>query len=112
MFFKISKIQGAVIVLLAAFIVILIYAYAVKSSASLVVALIEMIFIVILQYITFSEKSDKFISPGILAFYLLSIGVILYGMSLLHRSIKHKFGSVYQWWSALYFLLFMYNFIN
>ncbi|MBW2976755.1 hypothetical protein KY347_04895 [Candidatus Woesearchaeota archaeon] len=70
--------------------------------------MIDLVAIVVLQYFAFCESADKIVLPSMLAFYLLTIGVIVYGMSLYHRAINHEFGGVYQFWSCLYLLLFGY----
>ena len=110
MLFRISKIQHVVYVLLLAIVVAAAIAYFLQSSGSLMLAMIELIALVVLQYVAFMEAKEDFISPGILAFYLLFIGVLLYGLSLVHRSMEHKFGRVFQEWSAFYLLLFSYIF--
>ena len=62
----------------------------------------------LVQYHAFHEKSNNEPSLGILAFYLLSCGIIIYGLSLLHRSGQHEFGKIYQHWTTIYFLVFAY----
>ena len=36
------------------------------------------------------------------------MGVLVYGLAILHRSAEHKFGRVYLFWSAFYFMAFAY----
>ncbi|MBI2101269.1 hypothetical protein HYT53_01550 [Candidatus Woesearchaeota archaeon] len=108
MLLRISKLQHAVYVLLLAMVVVAVIAYYFQSSGSLMLAMLELVTLVILQYAAFIEAKEDFISPGFLAFYLLLVGLILYGLSLVHRAMKHKFGRVFQEWSAFYLLLFSY----
>ena len=105
-FFTESSLQGTAHLILIAWVGVLIAAYALDSSASLVVALAEIVVWLSLQFFAFYEKFNP--SFGLLAIIYLAIGVLLYGMSLLHRARQHKFGSVYQWWTSFYFLLFAY----
>ncbi|MBI1935356.1 DUF2157 domain-containing protein [Candidatus Woesearchaeota archaeon] len=100
--------QGTAWLLLLAWVGVFASAYIFDSSASLVVALAEFIVWLVMQYLAFIEAKDELISPGILAFYLLATGVLLYGLSLWHRSKNQKFAGVYQWWTAFYFLFFTY----
>lgn len=100
--------QGTAWLLLLAWVGVFASAYIFDSSASLLIALIEFIVWLVMQYIAFIEAKDELISPGILAFYLLATGVLFYGLSLWHRSKNQKFAGVYQWWTAFYFLLFTY----
>ncbi len=78
-------------------------AYIFDSSASLIIGLIEIIIWLVIQYLAFTN-----VSLGILTFYLLALGVLLYGLHLLHRYNKHGFSDIYRWWTAFYFLLFTY----
>lgn len=103
-----TSFQGTAWLLLLAWIGVIAAAYLFDSSASLVIALFEFIIWLVIQFIAFMEAKDDMISPGILAFYFLTAGILLYGLSLFHRSKGYKFARVYQWWTAFYFLLFTY----
>ena len=86
---------------------VLVAAYLFESSLSLIIGLIEIVIWLIAQYFAFSEMGG-ITSLGILAFYFLILGIILYGLNLLHIQKKHAFAKVYRWWTAFYFLLFTY----
>src|SRR3989338_9118946 len=103
-----TSFQGTAWLLLLAWIGVIAAAYLFDSSASLVIALFEFIIWLVIQFIAFMEAKDDMISPGILAFYFLTAGILLYGLRLFHRSKGYKFARVYQWWTAFYFLLFTY----
>lgn len=107
-FFTSTSFQGQAWLWLIAWIGVLAASYIFDSSSSLVIALIEFVTWLIIQYVAFLEGKNEIISPGILAFYFLATGILLYGLSLWHRSKKHKFARVYQWWTAFYFLAFTY----
>lgn len=72
------------------------------------VALLEFVVWLVIQFIAFSESGRFEASFGILALCFLATGALIYGLGLLHRAKEHKFGRVYQWWSAFYFLIFAY----
>lgn len=100
--------QGQAWLLLLAWAGVFASAYIFDSPVSLVIALIELVVWIVIQYMAFIEVRDDLISPGILAFYFLMTGILLYGLSLLHRSKGYKFAKIYQLWTAFYFLLFTY----
>ncbi len=84
-------------------------AYFFTSTSSLFLALSEFTVAIIFQYLAFSFRTGtEIIKPGVLAFYLLAIGILFYGLCLLHRVQEHIFRKAYQWWTAFYFLLFTY----
>ena len=113
-FFTSTSFQGQAWLWLISWVGVLAAAYIFDSSISLVIALIEFINWLSTQFLAFLGNNlfDLFesnkITPGILAFYFLAAGVLVYGVSLLHRSKEHKFARVYQWWTAFYFLFFTY----
>ena len=100
--------QGMAWLLLLAWIGVFVTAYLFESSASLVVALLEFLVWLVIQFFAFTEGFREMISPGILAFYFLVTGVLVYGLSLWHRAKKQSFARLYQWWTAFYFLAFTY----
>ena len=109
-----TSFQGQAWLWLIAWVGVLASAYIFDSSISLIIALIEFIHWLSIQFLAFLGnnffdllESNK-ITIGILAFYFLAAGVLVYGVSLLHKSKGHKFARVYQWWTAFYFLLFTY----
>lgn len=107
-FFTSTSFQGQAWLWLIAWIGVLAAAYIFVSSISLIIALIEFVVWLVVQYIAFSVSASQFIAPGILAFYLLSTGILLYGLSLWHKTKEQDFASVYQSWTAFYFLYFAY----
>lgn len=107
-FFTRTGPQGIAWLLLIAWIGVIIVSYIFESSASLVVALIEFLIWIVVQFIAFSDAAGKPISFGILAFYFLFTGILVYGLSIIHRIKRHKFSSLYQFWTAFYFLAFTY----
>lgn len=107
-FFTRTGPQGIAWLLLIAWAGVAIASYIFESSASMVVALIEFLIWIVVQFIAFSDAAGKSISLGILAFYFLFTGVLLYSLSIIHRIKKHKFSSLYQFWTAFYFLAFTY----
>jgi uncharacterized membrane protein len=100
--------QGTAWLLLLAWIGVFITAYIFQSSASLLIALIEFLIWIVIQFFAFYESTRNTISPGILAFYLLIIGILWYGLSLWHKAKEHDFAKLYQWWTVFYFLAFTY----
>ena len=101
--------QGQAWLWLLCWIGVLASAYIFDSSASLVVGLVEVCIWLVIQFIAFAEKMEYNNSSfGILALYFLAMGVLSYGLALLHRSAGHKFGRVYLFWTAFYFMAFAY----
>ena len=101
--------QGQAWLWLLAWVGVLASAYIFDSSASLLVGLIEVCVWLVIQFIAFAERMSYYNqSYGILALYFLAMGVLVYGLALLHRSAEHKFGRVYLFWSAFYFMAFAY----
>ncbi len=101
--------QGTAWLLLLAWVGVLASAYIFDSSASLLVGLIEVCVWLVIQFIAFAERMSYYNqSYGILALYFLAMGILLYGMALLHRSAEHKFGRLYLIWTAFYFMAFAY----
>src|SRR3989344_1470102 len=108
-FFTSASLQGTAWLVLIAWTGVVGTSYIFDSSASLVVGLIEVCVWLVIQFIAFAEKMAYYNqSYGILALYFLSMGILVYGLSLLHRSAEHKFGRVYLFWTAFYFMAFTY----
>ena len=108
LFLKVSTAQGSAWTILATLVILAFISYNFASSSSLSASMIIFITWLLVQYHAFHEKSNNEPSLGILAFYLLSCGIIIYGLSLLHRSGQHEFGKIYQHWTTIYFLVFAY----
>ena len=114
-YFTSASFQGQAWLWLICWVGVIAAAYIFDSSISLVIALVEFVIWLFVQFLAFSINdlfdvidSDGEITLGILAFYLLATGALVYGLSLLHRAKNHKFAGVYQWWTAFYFLGFAY----
>ena len=108
LFLRVSTIQGSAWTILATLIILVFISYSFVSSSSLSASMIIFIAWLLVQFFAFHNKSYNMPSFGILAFYLLSCGIIVYGLSLWHRSAQHEFGKIYQHWTTIYFLVFTY----
>ncbi len=104
------SLQGTAFLLLLAFLGVYLTSYIFDSSFSLVVALLEFVIWITIQYLAFYEHSllRGQLSVGGLALTYLVAGVLVYGLSLLHKSSEHKFSQLYEWWTVFYFLAFAY----
>ena len=98
--------QGIAVLWLIAWIGVIAFSYIFDSSASLFIGLIEIIVWIVIQFLAFTEQTTA--SLGILAFYFLALGVLFYGLNLLHHYKEHRFARIYRWWTAFYFLAFTY----
>lgn len=91
--------------------IIFITAYFLNSKENLVVSMLTFFPWVVLQYWS-SISRLSLDSPGgpIFSFILifLGAGALLYGLSIFHNSIKHKFTNIYRFWTVFYFLLIFY----
>jgi len=103
--------QGNANLILLAWVGVFITSYIFDSSSTLIVALVEFLFWVGFQFFAFYELNffnfNSF-SLGVLAIIYLSIGILLYGLTQLHKSSNHKFFEVYRFWTAFYILLLTY----
>ncbi|GEM_PF-3942335 len=112
LFLKGSTIQDSAWTILSAWIILMsliimvFIAYNFNSSSSLSASMSIFIAWLMIQYFSFYEKTNKTPSLGILAFYILGCGILMYGLSLWHRAGKHEFGKIYQHWTTIYFLIF------
>jgi len=103
--------QGTAILLLLSWVGILFTAYIFDSSLNLVLALVQFLIWIALQYIAlFEDRLQNIIEPGlgILALIYLAIAILLYGLTQYHKSKNHEFFDVYRFWTALYILLLTY----
>ena len=105
-----TSLQGTAWLMLMAWVGVIASSYIFDSSASLVVGLIEFVIWLNVQFFAISnwEFSSRTPQFGVLAFWFLATGIIFFGIGLLHRSNKHKFGNLYQIWTSFYFLAFSY----
>ncbi len=108
LFLKVSTTQGSAWTILVSLIILVFISYNFNSSSSLSASMIIFISWLTIQFFAFHEKSNNMPSLGILAFYILSCGIIMYGLSLWHRSGEHEFGKIYQHWTTIYFLVVAY----
>lgn len=105
-----TGVQGYAALLLLAWIGVVVAAYIFESSVSLVIAFVEFLIWVILQFFAFYENTGYYndISVGMVMVLFLTIGVLFFGISLWHRLKNLDFAQLYQGWTAFYFLLFGY----
>ena len=108
LFLRVSTTQGSAWTILVSLIIIVFISYNFNSPSSLSASMLTFISWLMIQYFAFHDKSNNMPSLGILAFYILSCGIIMYGLSLWHRSGEHEFGKIYQHWTTIYFLIFAY----
>jgi hypothetical protein len=103
--------QGNSNLLLIAWIGVIAAGYIFESRASLIIAMIEFFVWVNLQYLALVETSffSNGFSFGMIALIDLVLGLLFYGLNLLHRSLDHKFSRTYQFWSLFYVLCFAYT---
>lgn len=103
------SLQTTAWLLLLSVIGIVVTSYIFDSSIGLIIGLAEFLVWITLQFFAFEEK-NRFLNPsiGILVLIFLSIGILLLGLSFIHRFLRHAFEKVYIWWTAFYFLLLIY----
>jgi uncharacterized membrane protein len=102
-----TSIQGIAWLFFLCWVGVILIAYALKSSENIFVGLVTFLAWFTAQFIALAEASND-VSVGLLAFGFLGIGLLLYGLNLLHASFKHAFAEVYKFWSAFYFLALFY----
>lgn len=83
--------------------------YIFSSSFSLIIALIEFIIWLVLQFLAIFELNHSEPYLGVLALSFLIAGVLFYGLHLIHAAKKHEFAAVYRWWTIFYLLIFAYE---
>ncbi len=102
-----TGLQGMAFLFLLAWVGVVAASYAFDSPISLIIALIEFLVWIVLQYFVLFEgrygANSSFASVSLI---FLGVGILIYGLTLIHRYLNHKFSKVYFWWSAFYFLLF------
>ena len=81
-------------------------AYIQNSSSSALLGLVELFFFILIQFLAFIKNTE--FSPAFIALIFLSLGVLIYGITLIHEKIKHSFSNLYKIFSVAYFLLFAY----
>ncbi|MFH1501276.1 MAG: DUF2157 domain-containing protein [archaeon] len=98
-------------IIFLAWTVIMFTAYLLKSPENLIFSMFLFGLWIFVQYIVLFEGTGLVDDSGItmaVALILLSLGVMLYGSSIFHNSIKHQFTNVYRFWSVFYFLALFY----
>ncbi|MBS3142975.1 DUF2157 domain-containing protein [Candidatus Woesearchaeota archaeon] len=103
-----TSLQSNAFLLLLAWVGIFLASYILDSSASLIIALCEFLFWVSLQYFAFGNLFSGNFAVGVLAIIYLIVGVGMYGLTQIHKSLDHKFSGVYRYWTAFYILLLTY----
>ncbi|MBS3082185.1 DUF2157 domain-containing protein [Candidatus Pacearchaeota archaeon] len=103
-----TSLQSNAWLLLLSVVGILFATYIFDSTPSLVIALAEFLVWISLQYFSFMNIFSGVFSIGILTIIYLAVGVGLYGLTQIHKSLDHKFSDVYRYWSAFYILLLTY----
>ena len=92
--------------------IIMLTAYLLHSPENIIISLIVFFNWAILQYFSSISGSDSINNGGLvlgISLIFLSAGTLLYGLSVLHNSIKHKFTNIYRFWTVFYFLLIFYT---
>ncbi len=106
-----TTIQHYTWLLFLAWTLIFITAYFLYSPENLVLSMIIFFPWVILRYSYHLLRINLSSSEGVifgLILIFLSIGVLLYGLSVLHNSLNHRFTNIYRFWTVFYFLLIFY----
>lgn len=107
----VSSMQSYAWLLFFAWVLIFITAYLLKSPENLVLSMIVFFPWLIIQYLSSVSEANLSSEGGIIFSFILiflSIGVLLYGLSTFHNSIKHKFTNIYRFWVVFYFLIIFY----
>lgn len=106
-----TGLQGYAWLLLLCWPVIILTAYFLDSQENLVISMIVFLVWVEVQYMASLSSGGDFGEGIIFGFILLylSIGALLYGLVLLHSSLKHRFTNVYRFWTVFYFIMIFYT---
>ncbi|MBI2576961.1 DUF2157 domain-containing protein [Candidatus Woesearchaeota archaeon] len=102
------SIQGIAFLFLLSWLGVLLSAYILRSWPNLVIALVEFLVWLVVQFLAFSDFYRMKAAPGILAFYFLFSGLLFYGLYLIHKARGHPFSTAYQFWTVFYILAFGY----
>jgi len=78
--------------------VVFLIAYFLESSENIIMGLVLFSVWSFFKY-NFSDNVSGYI------FLILGIGVLLQGLNIIHNSLKHKFSTIYRFWTVFYFLL-------
>ncbi|MBI2139290.1 DUF2157 domain-containing protein [Candidatus Woesearchaeota archaeon] len=103
-----ATLQGTAWLLLMSWAGVLLSAYLLDNSISLILSLLQFLAWLTAQYFAFAEEPLHAFHPAVLAFCLLSVGIILFGLYLWHKAKNLMFAEVYRFWTIVYLLLFTY----
>ncbi|MFA6022904.1 MAG: DUF2157 domain-containing protein [Candidatus Pacearchaeota archaeon] len=96
-------------IFLISLIIFFITAYVFSSKSTLFLAMTYSFIWVSTQFLAFYNLiNSSNLSLGILLFYYLSLAILFYSFSLIHKNSENGFGNVYKIWTAFYILLFGY----
>jgi len=84
-------------------------AYWFGSYTSLIIALIEFMVWLNIQFMSFQQGIFNFPSFVTFAFLFLFAGVLFYSLNLIHNSFNHRFAKLFKFWTLFYFLAFFYT---
>jgi len=102
-----TSIQANAWLLFLSWTIIMITAYFLDSKENLLVSLVVFFIWLISQYMASLIYSPNFWEEGLvleIVLILLSAGSLLYGLTVFHKTINHKFTSMYRFWTVFYFL--------
>jgi uncharacterized membrane protein len=87
---------------------IMLTAYLLDSKENLVLSMwLFFPWLIMQYYLSFMDKAEMgFVMAFVILF--ISVGALLYGLSIIHKSLKHRFANVYQYWTVFYFLLIVF----
>jgi len=103
-----TTLQGIAWLFFLCWIGVFLTSYIFTSPFSIIIALIEFIIWMIIQFLAIFESNHSEPYLGILALSFLISGVLFYGLYLIHSAKKHEFTNVYRWWTIFYLLFFVY----
>lgn len=105
-----SGMQGNAWLLLICWIGVILIAYSLDSSSSLIIGMSEFLIWIMFQHWAFAESARNYSTFGPMALSYLLVGVLFYGLSLIHKSREHKFYRVYMWWTLFYITVYAFTF--
>lgn len=106
-FFTNSSLQGTAWLFLISLIGVVAISYLLQSKEDMFASFITFLLWFIMQFSAIAERYNDF-SVGLLSLGFLVIGILFYSLSLIHKSNKHSFASLYKIWSVFYFLSIAY----
>lgn len=89
--------------------VIMLTSYLLDSKENLVLSMwIFFPWLIMQYYLSVMNKNIEFGFIMAFVFLFIGMGALLYGLSIIHKSLKHRFANVYQYWTVFYFLLIVF----